>query len=243
MFGHSATTLWRLEPVSKQVSVVGEFDCLGELTGTSGMADIAVDENDAMVGVAQLGLADGMLVSINQFDAGCTELSRGKFPNSLTYVPAGVLDSEREALVGYSLADYTRIDPVSGETTVIGSLNPNSTGELWKSSGDIVSLVGGKTYLTVVPRLADASHADDTLVEVDPVTGKALRVVARTGLPRLWGLGFWAGTAYLFSANGSLTAVDVSSGALTPVPVPGAPADLEFWGAGVTTRAPVEPPR
>jgi hypothetical protein len=83
----------------------------------------------------------------------------------------------------------------------------------------------------------------DTLLEVDPKTGQALKVIGDTKFPKLWGMGFWAGTAYGFSATGQLCAIDVTSGAATPIPLTGVPQGLQSWGAGSTTIAPIQPPR
>ncbi|MGE0323123.1 MAG: hypothetical protein AB7K71_35095 [Polyangiaceae bacterium] len=237
VFGHSEDTLYELEPFSKSVQQIGKFDCLNGLE----MWDIAIDGDGRMVGAA-MSISSGSLVEIDPSTAHCTPIANGNFPNSLTYVPAGVLDPTNEALVGFSQANYLRIDPVTGATTQIGSMNPNSTGTNWISSGDVVSLQGGGTYATVRPLLS-GSTAIDSLVEIDPQTGKVLKVIGSTGVSQLWGLGFWAGTAYGFSANGQLVSIDLTTGAGTSIPLPSIPNGLSFWGAGTTTSAPVEPPR
>ncbi len=238
VFGHSPGTLYELEPFSKAVTVVGDFDCLG----SAEMWDIAVNATGAMIGVASTGLGGGLMVNIDPTNARCTKITSGVFPNSLTFVPVGILDPNAEVLVGYDHSTYVRIDPVTGASTNIGSLNPNSTGTNWQSSGDIVSLEGGGTYLTARPMLSSSDHPNDSLIEVDPATGQALRVIGLTGFPQLWGLGFWAGTAYGFSATGALVSIDLTTGAGTTIPIPNAPSGLSFWGAGTTTSAPIEPP-
>lgn len=237
VFGHSQNTLYELEPFSKSVQQIGQFDCLNGLE----MWDIAIDKDGRMVGAA-MSISSGSLVEIDPTTAHCNPIASGSFPNSLTYVPIGVLDASAEALVGFSQGNYLRIDPTTGATTQIGSMNPNSTGTNWVSSGDIVSLQGGGTYATVRPALS-GSTAIDSLVEIDPKTGQVLKVMGTTGFGQLWGLGFWAGTAYGFSANGQLVSIDLSTGAGSFIPLPNIPSGLSFWGAGTTTAAPIEPPR
>ncbi|MEZ4230077.1 MAG: hypothetical protein R3B89_12950 [Polyangiaceae bacterium] len=237
VFGHSQSTLYELEPFSKSVRQIGQFDCLNGLE----MWDIAIDGDGRMVGAA-MSISSGSLVEIDPETAHCTPIANGNFPNSLTYVPAGVLDAAQEALVGFSKSNYLRIDPVTGATAQIGSMNPNSTGTNWVSSGDVVSLQGGGTYATVRPALSSTT-AVDSLVEIDPKTGQVLKVIGTTGFSQLWGLGFWAGTAYGFSASGDLLSIDLATGAGASIPLPNIPAGLSFWGAGTTTAAPVEPPR
>src|SRR5690606_36803822 len=101
----------------------------------------------------------------------------------------------------------------------------------------------GGTYVTARPLLSSSDHPNNALVEVNPAKGLAIRVIGMTGLPELWGLRFWAGTAYGFSANGVLLRLDLTTGAGTTIPLPNVPSGLSFWGAGTTTSAPIEPPQ
>ena len=52
------------------------------------------------------------------------------------------------------------------------------------------------------------------------------------------GLGYWGGVAYGFTLAGSLIQINLMTGAGTVIPIPNAPADLMFLGAGTTTVAP-----
>lgn len=254
VFGHSADTLYKLEPLSMTVTTVGKFSCvdipcnLGE-----GMWDIALDKDGNMYGSVAIangacdGSMAGAIVKIDKTNASCTIVgtSSSAFPNSLSFVPAGTIDPSKEVLVGYNQDAYLRIDPTSGTTTTIGGLNPNSTGQTWYSSGDIVSIIGGKTYLTA-STTSDGTGGDDSILEVDPVHGTALAVVGTVGsigAQHVWGLGFWAGTAYGFDDSGQLLTIDLTTGVGTPVPLSGSLSGLSFYGAGNTTAAPVNKPR
>jgi hypothetical protein len=242
VYGHSKTTLYKLEPYSKVVSVVGNFDCLPPALGNSGMWDIAIDKGGKMVGSTNDGLGRGTLVTIDPATARCQIVGQGVYPNSLAFVPAGTVLPADEALVGYNDASYVRIDLATGAVVELGSLNPNPTGERWESSGDIVSIIGGGTYLTVRPK-GTTSGQVDSIVEIDPKTGQATRLIGNTGFSDLWGLGYWAGVAYAFSAGGQLVEIDLMTGAGLPIPLGAIPAGLSFWGAGTTTAAPIAPPR
>src|SRR5262245_2081114 len=71
VYAHSAETLFLLEPISKQVTTVGTFDCTGS------MVDIAIDRNGKMTGSAGIsfnGALGGMLVTVDPSNAHCTEL-------------------------------------------------------------------------------------------------------------------------------------------------------------------------
>ncbi len=241
VWGHSDTVLYKLNPATKAVTTVGTFDCISiALPGSGeGMWDLALDKNGAMYGTSMSILNGGGLVTIDKVNAHCVKIASGDYPNSLTFVPEGTLDPVKEVLVGFKGAQYVRIDPQNGAQQVIGNLNPNPTGQDWESSGDVVSLIGGQTYLTVKPLGSGANYAGtDRIVELDPVTGQATSLIGDTTYPKLWGLGYWAGTAYGFSATGQLIAIDLGNAMPTAIPLMNVPANLAFWGAGVTTAAP-----
>jgi hypothetical protein len=237
VYAHSADTLYLLEPISKQVTVVGTFDCIPP----GSLVDLAIDRAGKMTGSAAIsfnGALGGALLTIDAANAHCVILNRGPdLATSLTYVPLGTLLPDQEALVGYADDRYVRVDPTTGAITDIGPLNTGG-GTHWFSSGDIVSITGGGTYLTVVPQSGPIAGGD-RIVEVDPKTGALIRVIGPTGSPDVLGLGYWGGIAYGFTIAGKLIQIDLATGAGTDIPIPAAPPDLNFLGAGTTTIAPI----
>jgi hypothetical protein len=241
VYGHSDTVLYQLNPTTKEVTTIGTFDCITiTLPGSGeGMWDIAIDKSGNMVGTSQKIFGGGSLVGIDKNNAHCWTIAAGSYPNSLTFVPVGTLDPQKEVLVGYNAAQYVKIDPQTGTLTAVGNLNPNPTGSNWESSGDVVSIIGDKTYLTVKPLGSGSNYmGSDRIVEIDPLTGQATTLIGDTTYPKLWGLGYWGGIAYGFSATGQLCAIDLVSGLGTGIPLMNVPPGLAFWGAGVTTSAP-----
>lgn len=222
VFGHSPDRLYKLEPYTKQVSVVDYFQGCGDVI------DIAIDKDSKIVGTSFSGL-----YWIDKTTAKCTEIASGSYPNSLSFVPAGTLDPNSEVLVGYQNATYVRIDTVTGVMTTVGSI-----GGGYSSSGDIVSVKGGGTYLTV-----KGNGCDDCLIEVNPKTGALVKNWGAVGYSDVFGIAFWAGSVYGFTNSGFLFEITFSQNAITstPIAIPGSP-NLQFWGAGSTTFAPVEPP-
>jgi hypothetical protein len=164
--------------------------------------------------------------------AACTHISSGNYPNSLSFVPKGTLDPNVEALVGYFDSQYIRIDTNSGAVTNIG----NITGG-YSSSGDIVSVIGGGTFLTVK---GGSQNCNDCLLQVNPKTGDLIQNYGSVNHPDVFGLAFWAGTAYGFDNGGQVFAIGWQNNQLvtTDIPVPNPPPGLSFWGAGSTTSAP-----
>ena len=222
VFGQSSDTLYKLDPITKAVTAVGPFN------GCGGVIDIALDKDSNMYATT----FDGFY-GVDRTTAKCTFIASGSsYPNSLSFVPAGTLDPNVEALVGYQGDQYIRIDPKTGAISDVGT----SIGMGFSSSGDIVSVKGGGTYLTVT----GMGCMTDCLLQVDPKTGSFLKNWGSTGYANVFGLAFWAGVAYGFDAKGQLFEIDFSGQALqiTPIQIPSAPPTLSFQGAGSTTSAP-----
>lgn len=225
VFGHSWNTLYKLEPYSKQVEVIGPFQ------GCSNIIDLAIDKDSKIIGTSYSGL-----YWIDKTNAKCTLISTGTYPNSLSFVPAGTLDPNDEALVGYQGSSYVRISTTTGQVTQVGG----TIGNGYSSSGDIVSVKGGGTYLTV-----KGNGCGDCLIEVDPKTGALVKNWGPTGYGSVFGIAFWAGSVYGFTDYGQLFELTFLNGQLIvggEIPIPNAPTNLSFWGAGSTTIAPPEPP-
>lgn len=224
VFGHSASTLYKLDPVTKQVTVVGDFSCANEV-----MIDIALDKAGNMVGTTFGGLHH-----IDKTTAACTLIKNGGYPNSLSFVPAGTVDPNVEALVGFEGSSYVRIFTDTGAKQTIGALNGGYT-----SSGDVVSVIGGGTYLTVI---GGPENCGDCIIEVDPKTGAFIKNIGPLGHSAVYGLAFWGGAAYGFDSFGELFQIDLTNGSTVNIAIPGAPPNLSFYGAGSSTSAPVDPP-
>lgn len=225
VFGHGPDRLYKLDPYTKEVSLVGYFEGCGV-----DVIDIALDKDSKI-----FGTTFGGLVAIDKTNAKCTLIQNGSYPNSLSFVPAGTLDPNNEVLVGYQNATYVRIDTVTGAVTTVGSI-----GGGYASSGDIVSVKGGGTYLTVT-----GNGCNDCLIEVDPKTGALIKNWGAVGYENVFGIAFWAGSVYGFNSSGFLFEITFNpngSGITSnAIETPGG-QNLVFWGAGSTTIAPIVPP-
>jgi hypothetical protein len=223
VYGQTAAGLFRLNPVTKEVVKVGNFE------GCIYVNDIAIDQSSTIYGVTA-----NQLVRIDRNAAKCTLITMGAFPNSLSFVPAGTLDKTSEALVGYEGADYVRIDTQTGKKTKVGQLSGGLT-----SSGDIVSVIGGDTFLTV-----KGQGCQDCLAQIDPKTGDLVMNYGPIGFTDVFGLAFWGGRLYGFTNDGTLFEVQINNGVLSTmeITIPNKTPDLLWAGAGSTTSAPLMPP-
>jgi hypothetical protein len=227
VYGHSSDTLFALDPVTKAVTEIGKFSNCGPVI------DIALDETSNLFATSYTSL-----YTVDKKTAVCTEISTGTYPNSLSFVPKGTVDPNVEALVGYEDDSYVRIDTKTGAKSVIGTL-----GGGLKSSGDIVSVKGGKTYLTVKSTSGKTCATNDCLVEVDPTSGAMVKNWGSIDHHNVFGLSFWGGKLYGFNDTGELFEVTIGTSLTTTViAMPNKPAGLSFWGAGSSTSAPLVEP-
>jgi hypothetical protein len=225
VFGHSKSTLYKLNPDTKAVGIVGNF------SGCQDVEDIALDEDSNLFGTTSMGL-----FRIDRGTAACTLVASGDYPNSLSFVPAGTLDPDVEALVGYVDDQYVRIDPMTGAIENIGAPWNNN----FVSSGDIVSVKDGPTYLTIKDAVSGGGTCNDCLVSINPATGAIMTTYPNLGYDRVFGAAFWAGSVYGFTTQGELFEVTIVDGQLMTTPIE-TPQGLSFWGAGSTTSAPPVP--
>ena len=222
VYGHTASTLYKVNATTKLVTPVANFNnCNGDVI------DLALDEFSRAFVTTTSGLYQLDLVT-----ARCTEVNFSlteTYPNSLSFVPRGSLDPNFEVLVGYAGSSYVRINLTTGAMQKIGTL-----GGGYVSSGDIVSVIDGGTYLTA-KRPGGPSSAD-YLLEVNPTTGALVRSFGTLPFDDVYGLAFWGGSLYGFSNGGTLFEITITGSTTTSAPVPNA-ASQTWNGAGSTTAA------
>lgn len=244
VFVHSSDTLYKLDPKSSAL----ELTQVGKFSGFTGsMVDIALNEDGDMFGTTY-----DAVYKIDKETAAATLIKESanpgdrEYPDSLSFVPKGTLEDDREVLVGYRGSDYIQIDPETGNIKVIKA---NALGAQLVSSGDIVSIKGDDflTYLTVKPKNAsqctgecEPCKQNDCLFQVDPVTGAKISNLGSTKRENVFGLAFWEGTVYGINTEGFLFKLDPDDNVkATNITVPGAP--IKFFGAGSSTSAPPGP--
>jgi hypothetical protein len=216
VYAHSSDSLYRVDPDSLEISLVGPFQW--PIVFDS-MTDIAIDKDGVMIGISF-----DKVYRIDPDTALCTYLAPlDRSFNGLSFIPdATDPDGVAEKLVAAALdGSIYAIDPGSGVATYFGAYGG------YGSSGDVVSVQGFGTVATV-------TGASDVLVRVNPATGAATPIGA-TGVKDIWGLGFWKDKVYGFTAAGQFVLVDVVTGVASIVET----GAVSWWGAGVTTSAPV----
>lgn len=241
VLAHTAQQLFRLEPETRKLTLLGSFDCLE--SGDS-IIDLAVDRTGAVYATSFRGF-----LTIDPLTAACSFVAKAAdYPNSLSFMPVGTVDATTEALVGYAFdgpyaVRYVRIDTDTGAMTDLGRLNPPNAATEYISSGDLVGLIndGNRAYLTVrFKGTPDSGTTTDRLAEIDPATGVLKRILGDTKQRNLFGLGYWAGKGYGFADDGTVAEIDMKTGVGVALQLSGVTAKQKWFGAGVSTQAPVQ---
>lgn len=221
VYAHTSRDLYVVDPRALTVTRVGAFAFPDDFHNHE-MTDLAVTATEEL-----WGISFDAVYRIDRATARCTFVTalQGNY-NGLTFVPAGILGSAEVLVAASQGGDYVLIDTRDGRASRIGSYGP-VTG----SSGDLVSIAGAETYATVTR--GDTEY----LARINPRSGAAT-IVGATGVSNTWGLGYWRSRLYGFTSLGQFVTIDIATGRATVV-MQGGPA---WWGAGVTTIAPVAPP-
>ena len=230
VWAHSAETLYGFDPRTNTVSTVGDFmdpDGVPVVTVT----DLAVDRDGRVLVCDYTSLYEVDPETALATHVADFPLNKGVRFFGLTFLPVGVLDADQETLVGAtSTGEYYRLDPDTGAVNLLGQFSDG-----YVLSGDIVSVAGAGTFATV--KRADIDT--DVLVELDPETGEVTPIGSEIGFVSLFGLGYWRSRLFGFSSHGELVEIDIDRG--TGELVTDQTGTDQFWGAGVTTIAPVGP--
>ena len=222
VYAHSDTRLFQVDPDSLDVTPVAEFVWPAGSEYES-MTDIAIDSQGYMVGISF-----SKVYSVNPMTAQATYLAdlEASF-NGMSFISTAELDDGAEVLVAAALdGSFYRLNPTSGQATPIGNYGQEMT-----SSGDVVSVAGLGTIATV--KKPDATT--DWLVRINPTSGAATPI-GDTGVMDIWGLGYWGTEIYGFTSENKFVLIDRMTGAATEIEA----GPTSWWGAGVTTEAPVE---
>jgi hypothetical protein len=222
VYAHSATTLYKVDPDTLQVQMVGDFNW-GSV-GTDQMTDIAIDKDGQMVGVSFT-----RVYRVDPTNANTTLLSSAlaRTFNGLSFVPADQLGMMGpDILIGTEnlSGKVFRVDPMNGNVTEVGDM-----GAQFRSSGDLVGIAGFGTVQTVV------GSTGDNLARLAMNTFSASPIGGGTGFSKIWGVAYFKGKVYGFTETGGFVLIDPNTGAGTMVSSSG----IAWWGAAVTTVAPV----
>jgi hypothetical protein len=223
VYAHSSSELYKVDPDTLAVSLVGAFQWPASV-GSDQMTDLAINKDNVMVGISF-----GRVYRVDPTTAATTVLAgtlQGDF-NGLSFVPASMVgQTGDDILVGTRNLDgmVFKIDPMTGDAQPCGNM-----GNAYQSSGDLVAVANFGTVQTTL------GAPWDVLTKLAPVTFAGTSAPMSTGYGQIWGIAFWKGKVFGFTQLGQFITIDPTTGVGTVVQSGGP----EWWGAAVTTTAPV----
>jgi hypothetical protein len=238
VYAHSGTTLYRLNNLTLSAQQIGTMTGLD-----AGLLDLAIDKDERIVGntrdtLYNINASTGAITVIRQLAASAKGLT------SLSYVPEDPEDPASPDILisANNMGQVVKINPTTGEASVIGSYGTAPNGDIIKSSGDIFGIRGYGIYATVDV----GTGSGDYLAKLDPKNGwKASPIgFAGTGFDKIFGIGYWGGKIYGFVDNGfennmdkggRIIQIDATTGVATEISA----APIRWFGAGVSTAAPL----
>jgi hypothetical protein len=243
VFAHTFLELFQLDPLTLDLVSLGEFVRAdgSAFVPPSGLEDIAINQDGVMYGIAQEAdpTPHGQLYRIDysQNPPVCTAISTtlNVYANGLTFVPKGMLDPDKEVLMA-SGGQWWRVDVDPSSNAATAQVLAGLPAAWASKGGDSVGIIGDAVFTTAQPTNGpEESH----LLTFDPKTG-LVEDVGATGVVAFWGLAYWGGVLYGFDNYGKFHSIDRTTGHATEIALP---MDLDWYGAGVTTSAPIELPK
>ena len=218
VYAHSSKELYSVDPKTLAVTLVAPF---GWPSLSDEMTDIAIDRDGRMIGISF-----DKVYAVDAKTAACTHLANlDREFNGLSFITPAVAEGKEYLMAAANDGVLYEINPTNGQARRVGAY-----GAGLKSSGDLVSVKGFGTVATVEKDLGKT----DWLARVDPTTGQA-QLIGDTGFADIWGLGYWKDKIYGFTEASEFILIDVKTGKGTLV----RRYAQNWWGAGVTTVAPV----
>ena len=225
-YAHSSNVLYKIDPLTNALTVVGPFSGAFDTLAGDAATDLALNA------VGELYITTyNKIMRVDPQTAVATLVSDalGYSGIALTFLPVDASNpTGPERLIAGGGNQLMEVNTSTGAVTPVGTM-----GSSMFFSGDLFYVRDVGIYAMV-----EAGAGSTSLARLDETTFTGTSV-GITGFANVWGLAFYAGTFYGFSAAGQVFTIDVNTGVGTLVvgPLP----NVSFWGAGVSTTAPANP--
>ncbi len=222
VYAHTASTLYSMDVKLYKLDKVGDFVWPDD-EATHKMTDIGIDSYGVLYGTSYEYLYTCHPVTVQ-----CSLVA--KLPsafNGLTMVPAGLIEQDRDVLVGISEeGGWFRLDVVEGE---LKASKLGGYGSQYASAGDAYSIAGVGTFAAVHKDGQDSN----LLVSVNPADGHVLADIGPiSGYVGIFGLAGWTDKAFAFDKTGDVLLIDTGSAEVKLLHE----TEIPWWGAGVKTK-------
>ncbi len=234
VYAHSGRSLYRMNALTLAAT------SLGVMTGLptdSDLLDLAVDQNDRIVGITREGLYEldsttgaATLIKTLAVDAqGFT---------SLSFVPATNAADPDILVAARSDGAVYQLDELTGDASLLGNYGMIGSNVIG-SSGDLFGVRGLGIFATV--NIGTTQGSLDYLATINPTTWAATPLPQATGYNNIFGVGYWNGKIYGFvddgfaASTGQVIQIDQVNGVATQL----SSSAIRWFGAGVATDTPI----
>ncbi|WAS89937.1 thrombospondin type 3 repeat-containing protein [Nannocystis punicea] len=225
IYAHSSGNLYTVDVADPYaVTMVSNFKFSNDACDHS-VTDVAIDRWGVLYAITF-----GCGYVVNPQTAQAYKL--GTLPqsfNGLTMIPKGILDPNKDTLVG--IAQSGQWYKMTLQNGMFNIQQIGQYGAGYSSTGDAFSIEGVGTYGAVTKN----GVAGTVIVEVDPATGAVQSELATLAqYSTIYGLAGWEGLILAFDSTGQMIRVDPQTKVVTPLGNKG----VSWWGAGVGTVIP-----
>ncbi|MCY0990310.1 thrombospondin type 3 repeat-containing protein [Nannocystis sp. ILAH1] len=225
IYAHSSGNLYTVDVTDPYaVSMVSNFKFSNDACDHS-VTDVAIDRWGVLYAVTF-----GCGYVINPQTAQAYKL--GTLPqsfNGLTMIPKGILDPNKDTLVG--IANSGQWYKLALQNGMFNIQQIGQYGAGYTSAGDAFSIEGVGTYGAVNKQGVGGT----VIVQVDPATGAVQSELATLAQnPQVYGLAGWEGLILAFDSGGQMFRIDPQTKVVTPL----GNKNVTWWGAGVGTVIP-----
>lgn len=246
-----ANELYSFQPQQKNFTKIGTLGCQTSMQPNSMAVDrnavawVNYVESDPLFGDD----TNGVIYKVSTKDASCQPAPTVQLISNWFRVGMG-FSTNGDAQMGETLYITGTGTIGAGNSPGLGKVNPVSFGVETLANFSPGTFTGQSAELTGTGDGRLYGYFTTTPVQVgqiDKVTGAVTKPAAITGLktPSAWAFSFWGGSFYLYAASGlentNVTKYDPATGSVDNTYM----TDIGFRivGAGVSTCAPLEPPK
>lgn len=234
IYAHSPDVLYRFSAYNNTVEEVASFSLPGGGAAPS-MTDLAVNAAGEIYTATRDSLYQVDPETAVARELGTFEIDETVQLNALSFVSSAALGAGEILIGAANDGAFYRVNTSNGRANYLGQYP-----DKWLSSGDIVSIEGLGTFATC----KRSDYPSDVLVEMNfaPGSRSTARVVGPIAshdedYSQIFGVAYWGRSLYGFTNAGQLISINRDTGAATLVSDD--TGATRFWGAGVTTIAPI----
>jgi hypothetical protein len=244
--------IWSFEPATKAFTFVATLDCVGN-NSPFGPNSMAIDRNAvAWINYATSDDSQGLVFKFDLIKKTCDKTPAATLVQGWTRLGMGFSTDSATGTdeklyingTGANAQGLGRLDTTTGQVIPIGPFTGAVAGNSAELTGTgDAKLYGFFTFLGAFPPLP--VH----VAEINKATGATPAgtdvTLANVPSPNDWAFSFWGGEFYLYTSDGATNSNVVHFDPVTKQADPSYVPDVGFIivGAGVSTCAPIAPPK